>query len=679
MVTAPSRAIALFGTGETVPAKKRLRAGPVTLDLDGNMFRHVRVNGDDAVRMIAFVIEVKGLETPQPMVENLKVGQGPTGFDVSFDAVFRQAGLKLCYSVKAKGLSDGTLTFDAVGKAITDVTACKVGFVVQCPSLCLAGRHVEIERLDGSTTTEVFPKFISSNPPVQDLRAFGYEVRRGVDIHCHRADGNFDVEDLRNDGQSCFSARPSEVMSLKASEVFERSITLGFSAPTVATARSGPEPVLLTVGDDVGTMPAIGLALAPEQDRANLQAIDLLKELAPQFLICPFDSRIADGAPKGLLGARISTFPLDDPRLDGRGEIMGMFKAIGDATGADLVLEAMLACQDQRGAWSADVEVMRRDLATIRQAADEAEIRFDRVAVSHASSLVHTTREEDRLPAPHSVAIYEAARRVFDGLPIGGGTFSYFADLNSKRPSIDAIDFISHTTCPTVHASDDISVMESLEALPDMVTTVRNFAGDLPYYIGPSTIGARINPFGEAVTANPHNRRLRLARLDPRQRGLFGAAWNLGYVATLAQAGIEAVALSGPVGEFGVIAAPMDYEQPWFDQQGLGVYPVYHVLRGLADGAGKVMLRTTLTDRSVMQAIAWRDGGQTTLWVANLTSEPQEFRIEGLPPSPGKVATLDLDSFVAVTRSPHGLETREEPLDLFDLGAYGVMRIDVAV
>ena len=112
-----------------------------------------------------------------------------------------------------------------------------------------------------------------------------------------------------------------------------------------------------------------------------------------------------------------------------------------------------------------------------------------------------------------------------------------------------------HTSCPIVHACDDTTVTENLEALPHIVHSTRHFAGGKPYRVGPSAIGARDNPYGAATTPNPQNGRVALARMDPRQRGLLGAAWNLGYVAHMARGGAEAVALSAPVGEFGVVYA----------------------------------------------------------------------------------------------------------------------------
>ena len=62
----------------------------------------------------------------------------------------------------------------------------------------------------------------------------------------------------------------------------------------------------------------------------------------------------------------------------------------------------------------------------------------------------------------------------------------------------------------------------------------------------------------------PNNERVCLADMDPRQRGLFGAAWTLGYVAAFARGGVEAVHLGAATGPAGMIYRPTDYAAALF-------------------------------------------------------------------------------------------------------------------
>src|SRR5262249_19595504 len=95
-------------------------------------------------------------------------------------------------------------------------------------------------------------------------------------------------------------------------------------------------------------------------------------------------------------------------------------------------------------------------------------------------------------------------------------------------------DFITHCTCPIVHAADDLSVMQSLEALPFITRSVRAICGDKPYRIGPSTLAMRQNPYRSTTKKNPHGRRIAMADRDPRHNGLFGPACSAGSTSRVA-------------------------------------------------------------------------------------------------------------------------------------------------
>ena len=135
---------------------------------------------------------------------------------------------------------------------------------------------------------------------------------------------------------------------------------------------------------------------------------------------------------------------------------------------------------------------------------------------------------------------------AFPHVKLGGGMFSFFTELNRKRPPLQELDFITNTTSPIVHAADDRSVMETLEALPWQIKTAQVFSNGTPHRIGPSGIGARDNPHGKTFSDNPDNGRICLAKMDPRQRGLFSAAWTLAYVAELVRAGVDRISMAAP-------------------------------------------------------------------------------------------------------------------------------------
>lgn len=274
---------------------------------------------------------------------------------------------------------------------------------------------------------------------------------------------------------------------------------------------------------------------------------------------------------------------------------------------------------------------------------------------------------------------YAAARKAFPKARIGGGMAVSFTEINRKRPPAGPLDYVTHTTCPNVHAADDISVMETNEALPYQILSTRAFMGDdLEYRIGPSQLGCRENPYGKATTPNPDNRRACLSIIDPRQRGLFNAVWMLGYVAACARGGVDALALGAPCGPFGHFHRPGGPAAPYFDEtEAATVYPGFHLLAGLGEMDGARLLATTLSSPGKVTALALDSGDRRELWLGNLSKQPIRVDLGGALVAGSRIATLDADGFGDMTTDPDHLRRVERELagSSVTLGAYAVARI----
>jgi hypothetical protein len=168
-----------------------------------------------------------------------------------------------------------------------------------------------------------------------------------------------------------------------------------------------------------------------------------------------------------------------------------------------------------------------------------------------------------------------------------------------------------------------------------------------------------------------------MARMDPRQRGLFGAAWTLAAIAAAAEGGLAAITPAALAGEFGIAHAPMPWEQPWFDEAGGGtVFPVFHVVAAMAAAAGAPVMEATSSDPARVVALAHgRADGGVGLWLANLTETPQRVVLSGI--SSPRFVTLDEASFAAAARDP-GFAGRLAALDGGELalGPYATVHIE---
>jgi hypothetical protein len=250
-----------------------------------------------------------------------------------------------------------------------------------------------------------------------------------------------------------------------------------------------------------------------------------------------------------------------------------------------------------------------------------------------------------------------AARRAFPGAAIGGGVFTGFPEFNRNPPPADA-DFVTHTTSAIVHAADDRSVMQSIEALPHVFSSAKAYAGGRPYRISPSGIGLRINPAGSTAAANPQAIRLAMATADPRQDGLFGAAWTLGYAAEAASGGVNEIALADAAGPFGVV-----------DEDGK-LRPLFHVLRGLSRLSG-ASVRSVAGVPHGIAAFAAAAGTGSELWLANLTPAAIAVTTE----ASWQAALLDLDAFETARHDPALLDSLRPAPNPLPLGSYALARL----
>ncbi len=216
--------------------------------------------------------------------------------------------------------------------------------------------------------------------------------------------------------------------------------------------------------------------------------------------------------------------------------------------------------------------------------------------------------------------------------------------------------------------------METLEALPSIIASARNIIGKAPYHLGPSSIPCRDNPYGAAVAPNPGNGRVCLSDMDPRQRGLFAAAWTLGLLAATAKGGLDSVAIGAVTGPQGAIYRKASYKQPWFDDAKAQVYPVYHVLAGLGPASGHKRLDTTVSAPSTIATLAHQSRSGRELWLANLTAETQKVKVTGFEGA-ARLHRLGDGNFTSIAAKPGYLSSGGEALrklSSVEIGPYGL-------
>jgi len=264
-------------------------------------------------------------------------------------------------------------------------------------------------------------------------------------------------------------------------------------------------------------------------------------------------------------------------------------------------------------------------------------------------------------------------RKKFPVAQIGGGVLTNFTEFNRCRPESGACDFVTHSTNAIVHAADDRSVFQTLEALPMVYKSTEALAGAADYRLGLTTIAMSSNPYGAAPLENPSQIRLEMAQADPRQRGLFAAAWMVGAMAMTAGTSISRIPLAMPVGPLGVIYRKADWSQPLFDEDpSRKIYPAYHALKALCALSGHSRLAIDVPPGCV--GLAAKLPHKKMAIVANTSAENGSMFLA----HDCDVQLLDSGSFDDATRDPGWLGKSKKPCKgNLSLGPYAVAFIEL--
>lgn len=632
---------------------RTLRAGPLSVEFDNGAIRYVRIGGVEVLRGISFLVRDENWGTETPVLDDLQIDEKPDAFSVAYRGTCAGACGRLVYQARIAGGSDGALSFVVEAEPETDVMTNRTGFVVLHPIEGLAGKPVKVLHEDGREKLSLFPDYIDPRCPFTDIRALSHEIMPGIWATCTMEGDAFEMEDQRNWSDASYKTyvRPLRrpwPYRLPKGEKFTQAVRLQLLGTLPAASSKKPSPSInLTIGRAIGRVPRIGIGVAADEAKHALDVPEFIRRLAPQWMVCQVDLRFGHGQDE-----------------------LEHYAALARLTGAGVVLEIItMGTLDPFG-----------ELAPIGAAVHTIGLDLEAVSVFPAQDMKSVQPGAPWPAMPTFEQNYAAARRAFPGVPLGGGMAAYFTELNRKRPPTGALDYATFTTCPNVHAADDVSVMETLQAIPHLIRSTRAFMGNrLPLRIGPSQLGCRENPYGKSTAPNEANGRVCLSRIDPRQRGLFNAAWTVGYFSACAREGIEAVAFGDFTGPFGYVYRKADFAQPWFDEQdGRMVYPAFHVMAGLSKLSGATLLSVGTSGADSIAAIAAEKDGRTTLWLSNLTARKQSVQLSETPIS-ARIALLAADQFERAAANPDFMEDPGKRLDdhSISLDAYAVARVDL--
>lgn len=554
--------IALFGTDQPPAPVERIRRGEVTLELQAGALRHIRVGGTEIIRSVAFLLRDRDWGTVIPDLGPLQ----RTGDRIELPMTFRNGAARLDVALSIQISAQG-VRVGAKGRVSGDLETNRAGFTLLHPIMGVAGCPATVTHSDGHVENSRFPLLIDPWQPFIDIAALEHRAN-GYAVRCVFTGDLFEMEDQRQWGDASFKtynrplALPWPYLLADGSRL-EQSVEI-----TWAKAETEDSAAV----DDLppAVLPDLALVLdaADAQDRAAV--IAALDGIGPQRLLCHIDATL------GPVGPQCAAF--------------AALQAALPAPIYDLELICRFDGQSPQDALADHAKAMRA------------------AGFAPASVMICPGVDRQSTPpgspwpeCPPLEQIHRAAATAFPDLTRGGGMVSFFPELNRKRPPVDLLDFISHGLCPIVHAADDVSVMETLQAAPQIARSASAIAQGCALRIGPATIAMRQNPYGARTIPNPDGGRVCMSDDDPRHRAGFGAAYALGLATALAPYGPQVWTLAAVLGPRGIA----------------GDWPIRGVLAQLARLAGQPVRRADIAGGIATLQVA------STVLRANLTDAAQ--------------------------------------------------------
>ncbi|MBI5385431.1 MAG: hypothetical protein HZA90_12200 [Verrucomicrobia bacterium] len=606
-----------FGSANE-PTPLSLRAGPLTMlfEPDTVFLRRICLGEVEVIRGLYAAVRDRNWGTVPAQISNLKSQISNQSFALAFEVECQQGEIHFRWYGEITGAADGTVKFTFDGEALTSFQRNRIGFCVLHPIRECAGAAARQTRMDGSVVECRFPKTIEpqifGQASFRELRSLAHEVRPGLWAELQFKGEVFETEDQRNWTDASFKtyctplALPFPV-EVKAGTRIQQSVTLRLADEASSSRREEAQMSVETAP------PHVSYSLKKTPAMAAVETLELVIPSEPSCDLPEFGVSLASHAQplNAQEASRLAMLQLAhlraDLRLDRSEEwrtTLSRAESEANAVGAALELAVHLPAQGGEVALGELRERLRATSASIKRL------------------LVFRQGE----PAT-CAATLRLARTELDplGAPIGGGTDAHFCELNREqalgRFGLAEADFVSWPMTPQVHAFDHLSVMETLEAQPHALATIRVFAGERPLVVSPITLKPRFNAVATGADSS-QSADVLPPQVDPRQMSLFAAAWTLGSVAALTSAGARSLTYFETTGRRGVMEKSTG--SPWpqkFPSAPGAVFPVFFVLAGLAGFRRAAPVVTTTP--GLVAALVLFEGTRRRVLLANLTGTHQ--------------------------------------------------------
>ncbi len=645
------RRVLYYGFDKPLPEVQPLRAGPLSMLLEGGDLRYLRFGNREVIRRIYVAVRDRFWGTIPAVLSEINTKIDEDRFQVTYQAehIDETEQIDFVWTGEITGEPDGTIVFKMDGAARSTFLRSRIGFCILHPATC-AGARCRVVQEDGAIIEGTLPQWIQPDAPFLDMTSIAHEVQSGLHAELHITGDLFEMEDQRNWSDASFKTfctplRLPYPVEIKEGTRVEQSVTLSLDGtiPTESRVCSDGKTQVVTFDierEQQGSLPTIGVCCASHNQPLTVREIEHLKRLQLSHL-------------------RVDLRPADNDFW------AHLIKANKQAQVLGVPLEMALHLSGSNSELDALTEHLREIQPTV------------------CRWLLFRDGEDSTSAA----SIKLAKERLLEYCAqscIGSGTNYYFTELNRARPPLELLDCVCYSLNPQVHAFDNSSLVETLQAQADTVLSARKFIDCLPLAVTPITLRPRFN---KHLGADPPVAPGQLPfSVDERQMSLFGACWTVGSLKYLAQSGADSVTYYETTGWKGVMETASGSPLPEkFCSIPESVFPLYHVMADCGELAGGRITMSHSSRPLQVDGLVLIHKKRKRVLVANMTDKIQQVEIRGLA-SVVHTRVLDETNVVhAMTDPEEWRATSDEIHDSNDgclsllLNPYAVIRLDMTI
>jgi D-apionolactonase len=577
------------GRSERDPAELFLKAGKLNMIYSNGSIRYISAGSNELIRMIYSALRDKDWLTIVPLIKDQKIEKNENSFRISFSCLYKNGEISLSADYVIEGREDNSIVFTLEGTALESFEKNRIGFCVLHPIDGCAGTNCLIAHNDGSLEQSFFPEEISPDQVFRDIKSMKWISNR---VHCGLDfEGDiFETEDQRNWTDASYKTYstplsvPFPVTMEKGTRIYQK-ISFNTEGTFNVPGDAGEKITVKLFHEESLRLPSIGICQSSRSHPMTLSETKIIRSLR-----------------------------FDHYRVDLHLYKSGwQFKAEqGSRESIDLGCKLELALFFDHN---------------INQEINNFIDWYSRRRLPVASIMLF----HKSIPStPDNLAreIIPILRRVNPIVKIATGTNANFAQLNRNRPGETGNDSICYSIHPQEHASDNLTLIENLEAQKYSIQSAQRFAGKKGIVVSPVNIQRRFNAnktFIEIQHSGPET----TPRIDCRLMSLFGACWTAISLKYLCENGSESITFYETTGESGIFQGELDSQWPeQFPAVKGMIFPVFHVFRFLLGNKDLKLIKSKSSKPLVIDCLALTDGKKARIILVNFTGSVRTLQLE---------------------------------------------------